>query len=73
LASPILVIENSYVRTSPWSVMRGRELSRIDAEGKFSLAIRVRDGGEEINANIRIVASGSDGRPAPRLRARRLP
>ena len=47
-----LVIENSYVNIKKSAIdLAG---SRIDAEGKFSLGYPRRDGGEEINANIRM-------------------
>jgi TamB, inner membrane protein subunit of TAM complex len=47
-----LVIEDSYVDIKK-SVIE-RDGSRIDAEGKFSLGYPRKDGGEEINANIRM-------------------
>ena len=56
-----LVIENSYVNIKK-SVIE-HEGSRIDAEGKFSLGYPRKDGGEEINANIRM-----DNRPLADLR-----
>jgi hypothetical protein len=48
-----LVIENSYV-TITKSVIEDKG-SLIDAEGRFSLGFPRQDGGEEINANIRMV------------------
>jgi hypothetical protein len=47
-----LVIENSYVDIKK-SVIEDNG-SRIDAEGRFSLGFPRKDGGEEINANIRM-------------------
>ena len=47
-----LVIENSYVDITRSVIERAG--SRIDAEGKFSLGYPRKDGGEEINANIRM-------------------
>ncbi|HMC77759.1 MAG TPA: translocation/assembly module TamB domain-containing protein [Vicinamibacterales bacterium] len=47
-----LVIQNSYVDIKK-SVIE-RDGSRIDAEGRFSLGYPRKDGGEEINANVRI-------------------
>jgi hypothetical protein len=56
-----LVIQNSYVDIKK-SVIE-QDGSRIDAEGRFSLGYPRKDGGEEINANIRI-----DKRPMADLR-----
>ena len=47
-----VVIENGYVQVSESSIRRGD--SQITAEGKFSLGYPRRDGGEEINALVRI-------------------
>jgi hypothetical protein len=47
-----LVIQNSYVDITE-SVIE-HDGSRIDAEGRFSLGFPRKDGGEEINANIRM-------------------
>ena len=46
-----LVIQNSYVDIKK-SVIE-QDGSRIDAEGRFSLGFPRKDGGEEINANVR--------------------
>ena len=51
-----VVIENSYANVSNAVVTRGK--SRIDVSGLFSLGFPRRDGGEEINARIKM-----DGRP----------
>src|SRR5260221_7301325 len=56
-----LVIQNSYVDIKK-SVIE-QDGSRIDAEGRFSLGYPRRDGGEQINANIRL-----DKRPMADLR-----
>jgi hypothetical protein len=56
-----LVIQNSYVDISK-SVIEDAG-SRIEAAGKFSLGFPRKDGGEELNANIRI-----DKRPMKDLR-----
>ena len=45
--------------------------SEIRADGLFSLGYPRKDGGEEINARIRVTRRAAD-RPAPRVRARRL-
>ena len=47
-----LVIQNSYVDIKKSVIEHGG--SRIDAEGRFSLGFPRKDGGEEINANIRM-------------------
>lgn len=47
-----LVIQNSYVDIKK-SIIE-HDGSRIDAEGRFSLGFPRKDGGEEINANIRM-------------------
>lgn len=47
-----VVIENGYVAVSESTITRGS--SKISAEGKFSLGYPRRDGGEELNAVIRI-------------------
>src|SRR5258708_39918869 len=47
-----LVIQNSYVDIRQ-SVIE-REGARIDAEGRFSLGFPRRDGGAEVNANVRM-------------------
>ncbi|MEN3339808.1 MAG: translocation and assembly module TamB [Acidobacteriota bacterium] len=47
-----VVIENGYANVSESSITRER--SRITAEGKFSLGYPRKDGGEEINALVRI-------------------
>ena len=51
-----VVIENSYANVSNAVITRGT--SRMDVSGLFSLGFPRRDGGEEINARIRI-----EGRP----------
>ncbi len=47
-----LVIENSYVDISHSAITDGD--SRIEADGRFSLGYPRRDGGEEINATVRV-------------------
>jgi hypothetical protein len=47
-----VVIENSYANVSRASIVRGP--SRIDVQGLFSLGYPRRDGGEEINARIKM-------------------
>jgi hypothetical protein len=47
-----LVIENSYVDISRSTIEQ--EGSRIEAEGRFSLGYPRKDGGEQINANVRM-------------------
>jgi hypothetical protein len=47
-----LVIENSYVDISHSAITQGD--SRIEADGRFSLGYPRRDGGEEINATVRV-------------------
>ena len=65
-----LVIENSYVDISAQRDHRGR-LARSRPTAASRSAIRARTIGDEIDATV-AHARSSAGRPAPRLRARRL-
>ena len=56
------VIENSYADVRNVVIRSGD--STINADGKFSLGYPRKDGGEEINARVRVT-----GRPVPDLRA----
>src|SRR5699024_10279327 len=47
-----VVIENSYVTVANTSVER--DGSRIEADGRFSLGYPRKDGGEEINARVKL-------------------
>ena len=60
-ASADLVIENSYVDIRNSAITEGP--SRVEADGRFSLGYPRKDGGEEINANVRL-----RGRPLGDLR-----
>src|SRR5205807_10662978 len=51
-SSDLLVIENKYVDVSRSAITEGG--SRIEADGRFSLGFPRDDGGEEINAVIRV-------------------
>jgi hypothetical protein len=53
-----IVVENSYVTVSDGTVRRGD--SEIRAEGLYSLGYPRRDGGEEINARIRVTGRDVD-------------
>jgi hypothetical protein len=55
-----VVIENSYANVTDAVITRGA--SRMEVEGQFSLGYPRRDGGDEIDARIRI-----DQRPVPEL------
>lgn len=52
-SSADLVVQNSYVFISRSRIREGD--SEIDADGKFSLGYPRKDGGEEINATVRVV------------------
>jgi hypothetical protein len=60
-ASADLVIENSYVDITGARITRGA--STMDIDGRFSLGFPRRDGGEEINARVRM-----QGRPVVDLK-----
>ena len=69
-AAPTSSIENSYVFVS--NAIDDRRAGReIRADGQFSLGYPRKDGGEEIDARVRITRRPLGG-SAPRLRARRL-
>ncbi len=55
-----VVVENAYANVSNATITR--EMSRMDVSGVFSLGFPRRDGGEEINARIKV-----DRRPVPDL------
>ena len=65
-----IVIENGYVTVENSAIRSGASV--IEADGRFSLGYPRKDGGEEINARVRLDRP-ADRRPAPRVPARRLP
>jgi translocation and assembly module TamB len=54
-----IVVENSYVNVTDGVVRRGE--SEIRADGRFSLGYPRDDGGEEINARLRVARGDIDG------------
>jgi TamB, inner membrane protein subunit of TAM complex len=60
-ASAVVHIENAYADVATAKLTSGA--STIDVDGRFSLGFPRRDGGEEINARVRV-----SGRPLPDLR-----